>query len=162
MVVIFNFFEQTFVFNTLFKKRLLVKKQLFLATMINFYFMSFPALANKPALSESHQFQVKVAEFAQTLNLTGEQSGEILEIIKLTKKKRDRILKKYRISLESQRKVRLNIRDKMALFSDMKKIKDSQEYKLSQILNESQMSLWQSFTQESQEAFKQRLLSIIG
>lgn len=86
----------------------------------------------------------------------------MLEVIKASEKKRDRLLKKFRIALDSGRKVRLNLRKKQELLTNMKKIKDNQEYKLSQILSENQMSSWLSFIKKNQELFKQRLLDIIG
>lgn len=121
-----------------------------------------PIWANSIETPKINSVHATVSEFTQLHQLTKEQSTEMLEVIKASEKKRDRLLKKFRIALDSGRKVRLNLRKKQELLTNMKKIKDNQEYKLSQILSENQMSSWLSFIKKNQELFKQRLLDIIG
>ncbi|TQV72230.1 hypothetical protein FLL45_18605 [Aliikangiella marina] len=139
-----------------------MKTLLFFIVMTTLHAMAFSASANSLSLPKPEETRANLAEFAKTFDLTSEQHQEMVKIIDSSTRKRDRLLKKFRISLESSRKVRLNFREKHELLTTMKKISDNQEYQLSRVLNEDQMSSWKSIIKDIQEAFKERLFNIIG
>lgn len=129
--------------------------------LVNLSFLGMCFLVTSSLQAQEH-LQAAVAEFATQQNLTEEQVEAMTQALSSSVKQRDRTLKKYGISMENNRKARLNFREKMALQNDMKGLKRELQRDLSNILSEKQLEAWQSAQQANQENFRKKLKAKLG
>ena len=127
-----------------------------LACFVLIAFASYSVVATEnSAISEAETIQM-------ALGLNAEQLDKLQEALNAIERRRTRILKKYGISMENNRKKRLNNRDKMSLTNDLKKLQVELESNLADILNDEQMSQWRVIQEQAQQAFREQLKKKIG
>lgn len=111
-------------------------------------------------LSES--IRQEISSYKEMLNLKDEQIDQLSSVLETSINDRNKLLKKYGIDINTDRKVRLNFRNKLALKKDLDKFKANYKQQVSSILNDEQMSKWQTIQTEKQAKFRLKIQEKLG
>lgn len=127
----------------------------------------FCMLFTASAQSDTHHtvetvIENSVAEFTKIHSLSAEQQKEMIDILKAGARKRNKILEEHGISMDSDTKKRLSLREKLALQKDMKAFRQSQDLALSGLLSDTQLEAWKAMQKEQIDAFRKKLKAKIG
>lgn len=116
-----------------------------------------PSVAKELSEFDAELLQTQIETAKSVLNLTPDQEQAFTELMQSAAKRRQQTLKKYDISMENEKKARLNYREKRALMEDMRKLKINLDGQLEDILTADQLRQFQEMQENNQQKFKERL-----
>lgn len=112
------------------------------------------------AKDQDANYQARIEQAKQRLNLTSEQEKDIAPILEQSGKQRIALLDKHGIKRsKSGEKKRPSFSQMMALKEDMEKLNAETREQLASILTDEQLAEWDKIQQESKEKMRKKMRS---